>query len=160
MKKLQKLLAILTGFVLVLSFSISCTAEAEPEEVIEEETESVAEAEIVEVSLRVAVYNDTEINKPDLEIWIKGTGSWYPDEEAMGFGGDVFIPTEPFSTEEVNEIYIYPDGREGNEIMVEIIATDEMTPESDRDTIHIEIHDETVKVWGTSIEGLEKEFKR
>ena len=45
MKKLQKILAILMGFVLVLSFSISCAAETEPEEVIEEETESVIETE-------------------------------------------------------------------------------------------------------------------
>lgn len=44
MKKLQKLLAILTGFVLVLSFSISCTAEAEPagEETVVEEAEEEA----------------------------------------------------------------------------------------------------------------------
>ena len=44
--------------------------------------------------------------------------------------------------------------------MVEIIVTDEMISESDRDTIHIEIYDETVKVWGTSIEGITKEFNR
>jgi cold shock CspA family protein len=134
---------------LILSLTPACAGGA-----------GIKETKTSEVSLRVAVYNDTEINKPDLEIWIKGTGSWYPDEEGFGFGGDVFIPTEPFSTEEVNEIYIYPDGREGNEIVVEIIATNEMIAESVRDTIHVEIHDETVKVWGAPIEEHEKEFKR
>jgi len=82
------------------------------------------------------------------------------DKESMKFGGDFFIPVEPFSNNGINEIYIYPDGREGNEISVEIIVTDEMIPKSDRDTIHIEISDEVVKVWGTSIEGITKEFKR
>lgn len=43
MKKLQKLLAILIGFVLVFSFSISCAAETEPEAVEEPVEEEVAE---------------------------------------------------------------------------------------------------------------------
>ncbi len=125
-----------------------------------EEVTDEPEEKIIEVSLKIIIWNETEENEPNLEVWIKGTGSWYPDKESMGFGGDFFIPVEPFSSEKVNEIYIYPDGRTGNEIMVEIIVTDEMISESDRDTIHIEIYDETVKVWGTSIEGITKEFNR
>jgi hypothetical protein len=136
-------------------------SEGEEEKVVEEPIEEAEEVEeIVEVSLKIAVWNDTEKNEPNLEIWIKGTGSWYPDKESMEFGGDFFVPVEPFSSGKVNEIYIYPDGRAGSEIMVEITVTDEMTPESDRDTIHIEIYDETVIVWGTSVEGITKEFKR
>jgi len=123
-------------------------------------TEEIKAEEIIEVSLKIAIWNDTEKNEPNLEVWIKGTGSWYPDKESMEFGGDFFIPVEPFSSEKVNEIYIYPDGRKGNEIMVEIFVTDEMTPNSDRDTIHIEISDEVVIVWGTSIAGTTQEFKR
>jgi hypothetical protein len=157
--------------ILILIFSFACggtpkevtkTEEKEPElpeKVIEEEIIEEVE-EIVEVSLKIAVWNDTEKNEPNLEIWIKGTGSWYPDKESMEFGGDFFVPVEPFSSGKVNEIYIYPDGRAGSEIMVEITVTDEMTPESDRDTIHIEIYDETVIVIGTSVEGITKEFKR
>jgi len=151
MKRLRFIIPILV-LALIFGFGFATACNGTESEVVEPEGESV--------SLKVAVHNDTEINEPDLEIWIKGTGSWYPDEEAMGFGGDFFIPTEPFSTKEENEIYIYPDGRAGKEIMVEIIATDEMTAESDRDTIHIEIHDKIVKVWGTGLEEFEKEFKR
>lgn len=138
--------------VLVFGFGlfISCKAE----EIIEQPESKD------EVSLKIAVWNDTEKNEPDLEIWIKGTGSWYPDKESMVYGGDFFIPVEPFSNEGINKIYIYPDGRTGNEIMVEIIVTDEMIPESVKDTINIEIHDEIIKIWGTSIEGITKEFER
>lgn len=142
-------------FVLIFGFGLITSCETEEIKIEETKTE-----EVIEVSLKIAIWNDTVENKPNLEVWIKGTGSWYPDKESMKFGGDFFIPVEPFSNNGINEIYIYPDGREGNEISVEIIVTDEMIPKSDRDTIHIEISDEVVKVWGTSIEGITKEFKR
>ena len=141
--------------VVIFGFGLSTSCKAK-----EIKIEKINAEELIEVSLRVVVWNDTEKNEPNLEIWIKGTGSWYPGKESMGFGGDFFIPVEPFSTEKVNEIYIYPDGRTGNEIIVEIFVTDEMIPESDKDTIIIEIHDEIIKVWGTSIEGITKEFER
>jgi len=143
--------------VLIVIFGLGLFTSCSPEEI---NTKEVETEETIEVSLKIAVWNDTVENKPDLEIWIKGTGSWYPDKESMEFGGDSFIPVEPFSNEEINKIYIYPDGRDGNEIMVEVFVTDEMTSNSDRDTIIIEISDETVVVTGTSVKGINKEFKR
>jgi len=146
--------------VLVFGFGLSTSCRAEEIKVEEVKVEETKSEEIIEASLKIAIWNDTEKNEPELEVWIKGTGSWYPDKESMEFGGDFFIPVEPFSNEGINEIYIYPDGRTGNEIMVEIFVTDEMTPKSDKDTINIEISDETVIVTGTSIAGITKEFKR
>ncbi|MBC8388965.1 MAG: hypothetical protein ISS14_04840 [Actinobacteria bacterium] len=146
--------------VLIFGFGLFTSCSTEEIKVEEVKVEEPKSEEITEVSLKIIVWNDTVENEPNLEIWIKGTGSWYPDKESMGFGGDFFIPVEPFSNEGINEIYIYPDGRTGNEIIVEIIINDEMTPESDRDTIHIEISDETVIVTGTSIAGITKEFER
>jgi len=159
MKKVlnMKIMYIIPLLVLIVIFSFALFTSCMVEEI---KKEDVKTEEIVEVSLKIIVWNDTEKNEPNLEVWIKGTGSWYPDKESMEFGGDYFIPVEPFSNNGINEIYIYPDGRDGNEIMVEVFVTDEMISESDRDTIHIEIYDETVKVWGTSIEGITKEFER
>lgn len=111
---------------------------------------------VPKISLKVAVYDDTQKNKADLEIWIEGTGSWYPN---LGFGADYLIPTEPFS-EDINKIYIYPDGRGGNQVVLDIIITDKMTPVSDMDTIHIEIHDQMVKAWGTPVKDSLQEFPR
>jgi len=152
-----KIRYIIPLLILIVIFSFVLFTSCRVEEI---KTEEVDIEEIVEVSLKIIVWNDTEKNEPNLEVWIKGTGSWYPDKESMRFGGDYFIPVEPFSNNGINEIYIYPDGRDGNEIMVEVFVTEEMISESDRDTIHIEVYDETVKVWGTSIEGVTKEFER
>ena len=60
MKRLQKLLAILTGFVLVLSFSVSCTAEAEPagEETVVEESEEEATEPGAEEKLTFSTSNE------------------------------------------------------------------------------------------------------
>ena len=177
MKKTIILIAIAIFIVSILLMGTSCKEKVIPvaketKNIIEEETEKtisgselesedqVITEKIIEVSLKITVWNLTEKNEPDLEIWIKGTGSWYPDKESIEFGGDFFIPSEPFSSGKVNEIYIYPDSRTGTEIMIEIIVTDEMISESDRDTIHIEIYDETVEIYGTSIVGITQEFKR
>jgi len=137
--------------IICLILSVSCRTK----ETQREETTNINEKQI-EVSLRVALTDYTENNKPNPEVWIKGTGSWYPDIE---FGGDVFIPTEPFSNEN-NKIYIYPDGRDGTEIIVEIFVTNELISESVRDTIHIEIYDDSIKILGSSIEEFEKDFER
>lgn len=158
-KKLSIIVSVIV-LILAFSFSLACEKQVEQTTVEEKTKEEIKTEEIIEVSLKIAVWNDTEDNEPNLEIWIKGTGSWYPDKKSMESGGDFFIPVEPFSTGGINEIYIYPDGRTGSEIMVEIIVTDEMISKSDRDTIIIEISDKTVTVTGTSIKGTTKEFDR
>lgn len=49
-------------------------------------------------------------------------------------------------------MYLYPDSRDGKEIEITFMMTREMNPEgSVRDTIHIEITDYGVDVWGLPI---------
>jgi hypothetical protein len=151
MKKKYIMFALVIIVIICFILLISCKTK----EIQRAETTNINQGQI-EVSLRVALTDYTENNKPNPEVWIEGTGSWYPDIE---FGGDVFIPDEPFSNDN-NKIYIYPDGREGNEIIVEVVVSDEMISESVKDTIHIEIYDDIIKVWGTSIEEFEKDFTR
>ncbi|MEA2016397.1 MAG: Ltp family lipoprotein [Actinomycetota bacterium] len=68
MKKLQKLLAILTGFLLVLSFSISCTAEAEPrEESVETETEEEVEEAVAEEETEITEEEKTAEDREETD---------------------------------------------------------------------------------------------
>ncbi len=65
-----------------------------------------------------------------------------------------------FPIDELQEFFIYPDGREGTEIKVHFMMKADMISGSDRDTIHIVISDTEVTVTGTAIEGIEKIFQR
>ena len=110
-----------------------------------------------EISFKLMVWDDTEQkNAKDLEIWVKGLGSWYPNLE---YGGDSNV-IGPFPVEEIQKIFIYPDGRNGKEIMVEFIPKKEMISQSDRDAIIIEISDEKVIVSGIAIKNSGKEINR
>lgn len=130
------------------------TVSEEPEEEQPEEAPSASGP----VVLDVAVWDDTNTNPPDgrMEIWVRGHGSWFPDQT---FGGDSNLLGE-FPIGEPGEFYIYPDGRDGVEIRVPFRMTAEMISGSDRDRTQVSIEDSTVTVFGTAIEGLELVFDR
>lgn len=157
MKNLR-LTAILIALITFLFLLSACSNYNEATEIVDQlQDDSTKTGQCVtDISLKVTVYDDTELNEPDPEIWIEGAGSWYPN---LALGRDSLVPSAAFSAVN-NKIYIYPDGRQGNEIVLEIILTNEMSPTSDMDTIHIEIHDKVVKARGTPVGGTTKEFKR
>ena len=139
-------------------------AEPEPEEAPEREPEpEVADEAPAEIELRMTVSDDTSewdtgtSGLPDVEVWVRGTGSWFPD---TSFGSDTIEDAGPFPVGEVTEFAIYPDGRDGTEIMVEVLPDEDMIGGSPRDAIDITIDDTTVNVFGTPIPGLEVEFPR
>lgn len=131
--------------------SPSTTATEEPEPEPETEAEPEPEKEPAEETklLEVAVMDYTEQNPPGdrLEIWVRGHGSWYPDVE---FGGDgpQAMGEFPVADLQTDDFYIYPDGQDGTEILVEFQMTEDMISGSDRDRTHVEIYDGRVEVWG------------
>ena len=114
-------------------------------------------------ALRVSVSDETSdwesgsSGLPNLEVWIPGTGSWFPD---TSFGSDVIENGGPFRVGETTEIFIYPDGRDDPEFAVEVLVDADIIAGSVRDMIQITVDDATVNVFGTSIPGLEVNFQR
>lgn len=135
--------------------------EPQPQEDAEDEPEP--EPEDAQIELRINVSDETSAwesgtsGLPDLEVWVRGTGSWFPD---TSFGGDTLEDAGPFPVGEETEFAIYPDGRDGTEIMVEVLVDEDMIAGSPRDAIDITIDDTTVNVFGTPIPGFEVEFER
>jgi hypothetical protein len=126
-------------------------------------SEDTAAASEDEKVLRVGVTDDTSdweagtSGLPNLEVWMPGTGSWFPD---TSFGGDVIEEAGPFPVGEATEIFIYPEGREDPEFAVEVVVDANIIAGSVRDMIQISIDDSTVNVSGAPIPGFEVEFRR
>ncbi|QLG27408.1 hypothetical protein HUG10_07535 [Halorarum halophilum] len=112
-----------------------------------------------EVTLRIAAWDETENTPPgeQAEVWIKGTGSWFPDFE---FGGDLLEDAGPFVRNSDGELFIYPDGREaGTEIVATVYFDENFISNSPRDMVRIDIHDERVVVGGSPIERNHGEYE-
>ncbi len=111
-----------------------------------------------EILLEITVTDDTVRLPPgpDTEIWIRGSGSWFPD---LRFGGDL-KGFARFPVGEEHAFFIYPDGRDGREIRVPFQMTAGMISGSVRDRTHVEIYDDRVVVLGTAIPDFEQTFPR
>lgn len=113
--------------------------------------------------LRVSVTDDTSAwepgssGLPNIEVWIRGTGSWFPD---TSFGSDVLEDAGPFPVGEPTEFFIYPEGRDGPELAAQVVVDEDVTAGSVRDMITITVDDTAVTVAGTPIPGFEMEFAR
>lgn len=110
------------------------------------------------IALDIAVFDDTVRRPPGdrFEIWARGHGSWFPD---VRFGGDVAV-LGPFPVGQDATFAVYPDGREGREILVPFRMTGSMISGSDRDRTQVEIHDEEIVVRGAAIPGGPLTFAR
>lgn len=129
----------------------------EPSPQVTSAPEAAPTPEATTLELKLAVHNETQNNPPtEIELWTTGLGWWHP---YLGFGGDHTV-IAPYELDSSPELFIYPDGRDGLEIKVVLRLSGDMISRSDRDAVHIGIHDNIVKVWGTPIEGLEQEFPR
>ncbi len=151
-------MTLLTMLVAVLVVLSACTADTTEGD--EATTAATSEDEKV---LRVAVNDDTSdwesgtSGLPNLEVWMPGTGSWFPD---TSFGSDVIEEAGPFPVGEATEIFIYPEGREDPEFAVEVVVDADIIAGSVRDMIQINIDDSTVNVNGAPIPGFEVAFQR
>jgi len=83
--------------------------------------------------IKFMVWDATINNAPsrNFEIWVRGTGSWYPK---LHLGAD-FKEFGPFPVGETQQLFIYPTGREGSEIELSFTPNREMFSGSDRDAI-------------------------
>lgn len=121
-------------------------SEAAEENVVEESQEAVAE---IEGTFKMAVFNYDSKSYPDIEVWVRGAGSWYPNADF----GDTKSGFGPFAIGEElrGDFYIYPFGRDGVEVPVTLLLQDDHISESDRDQVWIWIEDGVLVVTGTPI---------
>jgi len=158
MKKLQKLLAILTMFALVLSFGVSCTSKPEPketaqgaEEATEEETElseevePVEEAEIVETEEETIEADEeenkiAETRKKDYEIFRNEIEDYHITEKAFEYALAVveimsdYVDTETktlkMTKEEVGNRYMDLSSKVGFDFLVIAMAKENILKDS------------------------------
>ena len=129
--------------------TISENGSTEAQETDTAEEQSEESAILSEGTFKMAVFNYDDESYPDLEVWVRGIGSWYPDAES----GDTKSEFGPFPVGEILEgdFYVYPFGRDGIEVPVTINLKDDHISESDRDQIWIWIEDGVLTVTGTPL---------
>jgi hypothetical protein len=112
-------------------------------------------------SIRVGLYDDTDKRPPadDIEVWMRGAGSWRPD---MRFGGDVKVLGE-VEVPTMVDLAFYPDGRAGTEMEVKLNATADMCTQPDgcaKWLLSIAVSDTEVEIQGLLVEGFSAKFAR
>lgn len=121
---------------------------ANPERIlVERKTAEESRIDSKDVVVRVVVYDET-ISRPlhpKAEIWMKSLGTWWIASDSKFGAGFKNIGGRRIGTE--YQLYIYPDSRDGQEIVVSFQMTPEMNPNgSARDSIIITVFDKTVEV--------------
>jgi len=110
--------------------------------------------------VRVAVNDDTQRNPvhPRAEIWFRGHGSWWLKRELKHGGTVKNLGTRPSGTKQT--LIIYPESRDGTELKVPYMMTDEMNPKgSPRDMISVDIADAEITVHGLPIKAASGKFE-
>lgn len=129
-----------------------------PEEAPEEapdEAEEVEEEALSEAVLRMSITDETSTGLPDrFEVWIRGSGSWFASQDTLLEEGGPFRIGEPVT------FFIYPEGRDTPEIEVELVLPANVIPGSARDLVEIEVYDNEIKIFGTSVPGFEASYPR
>ena len=106
-------------------------------------------------SVRVMVHDGTESSPlgERAEIWVRGHGSWFLNQVTVKHIGGRKVG-------EKDTIAIYPDGRQGVEMIAPFMVTGEMNPQgSVRDGIHVTITDRDVTVFGVPIKAATDDFE-
>ena len=110
-------------------------------------------------SLRIGVWDLTEDNPihTRAEIWIRGVGSKYLKRAPFVVG--------KFPVGMKQEFFFYPESREGKELIISFMVTEDMNPNgSVKSTLWFTFYDEEVEVSGRPIMAAtgksELKFKR
>jgi len=157
--KIKYFIVILLMVILVIIALVIPQFKKADKEKIEISVHEIEDSEKIEksISFKLNVWDETiSIPADKIEIWIKGVGSWYPD---ISQGADQKI-IKSFPVNQPESLFIYPDGRGGNEIKVIFIPTSDMISESDRDAIIIQVFDDQIIIISNAIEGREAIFRR
>ncbi len=123
----------------------------------EESTPQQATPSNSEIAVRVSAWvhpESRELLSSDAEIWLQGHGSlWISRDPVKILGKRPLGQTE--------NLHIYPDGRNGKQIVVPIKMTADMCPQGcDQDTILITITDDSVAVVGNAVKNRSVTFSR
>jgi len=108
-------------------------------------------------TVRVILWNDTQDSRLLGTEVILGQSNWRPKDstDASQTGSLTLIPVGDLLT-----LQVYPDGRQGNRIDVEVKLTADMIDNSEEDAIHVAISDSKVRVLGTPIVDFDVDFDR
>jgi hypothetical protein len=104
-------------------------------------------------TFRLSFTNWDDATYADLEIWIRGYGSWFPNPE-----GDLLENVGPFEIGQTlpGELFVYPFGRSGIEVPVTLSLSLNHISNSPRDIVQVYIEDGVLFVSGSPIaEDLE-----
>lgn len=112
------------------------------------------------IMVRVSVWDDTENSSIHrrAEIWFRGHGSWWIGDPLIRYGGTTEeLGRRPSGVK--HELIFYPDGRDGKEIKIPYMLTEDMNPDgSHRDTITISIQDTKIVAEGLPIRAANGEY--
>ncbi len=108
------------------------------------------------MKVRVLFWNDTN-SKPlkGTEILV-GSSAYKPNTT----GKTDRLTTASLAYGKVLQLTVYPDGRGGKKIIVPMMVTGDMAPNSDQDAIHIAISDGSVRILGNPINEVDKTIAR
>ncbi len=136
---------------------LSATRSESGEPTPEESTPQQATPSSSEIAVRVSAWvhpESRELLSIDAEIWLQGHGSLWISRDPVKILGK----RPPGQTE---NLHIYPDGRDGRHFVVPITMTADMCPQGcDRDTILINISDDSVEVVGKAVKNRSITFSR
>lgn len=136
----------------------SADAEEQAEEQLADDEDQAAEeapATVDEAVLRMAIWDETSSGlHPRFEVWIRGTGSWFASQDLL------LEEAGPFPTGEPASFFIYPEGRDTPEIEVQLVVPATVIPGSVRDLIEIEVYDDEIIVFGTSVPDFSATYPR
>lgn len=140
--------------VAVFLITMSCSSENNVDNSSVTESKSISETEIQNVSVMIKIMDWTEENPlhEKAEIWFDGLGSWFIKPELKFGGTSKTVGGKELGT--IYDMYLYPESRDGKEIMVKFKITEEMNPNgSPRDAISINFYDEKVEVIGLPVKA-------
>jgi len=108
------------------------------------------------VPLKIMWWNDTVDRAPKgFEVVYAGQ-SFKPDAGKQRDSGS--IGPCPYGT--TVTLVVYPDGRGGPKFVVPFTATKVMQANSERDAIHVQVSDGSVRVLGNAVDNFEQTFNR
>lgn len=125
----------------------------EPSAAPEQTAESQPSEALAPGTFRLSFTNWDDATYADLEIWIRGYGSWFPNPE-----GDLLENVGPFEIGQAlpGEFFVYPFGRSGIEVPVTLSLSSNHISNSPRDMVQVYIEDRVLFVSGSPIaEDLE-----
>jgi len=108
------------------------------------------------MKVRILFWNDTSSKSLKGTEILVGSSAYKPKTTAKTDR----LTTATVAYGKVLQLTVYPDGRGGKKIIVPMMVTNDMVPNSDQDAIHIAISDGSVRILGNPINDVDKTIPR